>query len=109
MTSSDDPKVFGHRVEKFLRQCHPTKTADHVAAVTGCSRAQVAKWLEGAATPGGPAIARLTLAYGPAFFAAYMGNLAPKWLDDDVREQRMAELDERRRAIDEERQSLLRS
>lgn len=108
MTSASNAKVFGTRVEKFLRERHPQKTAANVAALTGCSQAQVLKWLEGAATPNGEAIARLTLAYGPAFFAAFLGDLAPAWLNDDVREQRMNELQAKRAALDEELEAMRR-
>ena len=74
--------------------------------LTGCTRAQVAKWLEGETAPNVVAIARLTIAYRPAFPAAFFGDHAPGWLDDDVREQRMNELQARRQALDEEMRSL---
>jgi len=93
-SSGTCPKNFGRSVEKFLRDVHPAKTAANVSADTGCSVAQVEKWLEGASAPNGSAFARLTCAYGPAFLSAVLPD-APGWLNVAVRAERQAALEKR--------------
>ena len=108
MFSHIEPKTFGERVEKFLRTRHPVKTADHVASLAGCSRAQVSKWLEGTSAPGGLALVRLIAAYGPQFILAVMGEHAPRWLDDAHRAQKIQELEAGQARIEEELRALAR-
>lgn len=93
-----DPKIFGDAVAEFLRARHPTKTAANVAADTGCTPAQVEKWLERASSPNGVALARLIHAYGPSFLSAV---LPPSdWLDDARNRQQEGELLAERAAIE---------
>jgi len=63
-------KALGERIAAFLRQTHPAKTAQNVSADTGLPASTVAKWLEGASTPGVYAGFKLADAYGPDFIAA---------------------------------------
>jgi hypothetical protein len=106
MHSVTHPKDLVERVATFLRAQHPSKTADCVAANTGCSRGQVLKWLELSSAPGGWAMVRLTKAYGPGFLAAVMGELAPDWLDDARRAERLRELEVERERVDRELRAL---
>lgn len=71
--------MFVDRLKAFLRRIHPSKTAMNVAADTGCSVAQVEKWLVGEALPNCLATMRLISAYGPDFIAAMFGA-EPAWL-----------------------------
>jgi transcriptional regulator with XRE-family HTH domain len=83
----------------FLRARHVAKTAEAVEAATGISAATVKNWLAGVAQPGGDAMARLALAYGPDFLLA-MTDRAPAWLSDAVRAQRQTELEAAQRHLD---------
>lgn len=98
--------IVASRIIAFLRQRHPVKMPEHVAAAIGVSAETVNQWEQRHSLPSALAISRLTLAYGPAFFAAFLGDLAPAWLDEDVREQKMNELQAKRAALDEELRSL---
>lgn len=64
----------------FLRQRHPLKTPDHVAADTGVPAGTVQKWLDRGSAPSVAHYCRLWLAYGPEFLAATIER-APAWLD----------------------------
>lgn len=90
----------GQRVTNFLRARHPHKTADHVAATSGCSRSQVLKWLERESVPNGLAMLRLAHAYGPEFLEACLGDHAPNWLRKGVIE---AEIERTEREIADRR------
>jgi DNA-binding transcriptional regulator YiaG len=92
MSSENDPKVLGHRVQKFLRDRHPVKTAANAAAATGLSEHRVSKWLEQSSAPSGAAIVALTAAYGPEFLAAVMPESCA-WLDESVRAARLARVE----------------
>lgn len=93
MSSENDQKVLGHRVQKFLRSRHPVKTAACAAAATGLSEHRVSKWLEHSSAPSGSAIVALTAAYGPEFLAAVMPESCA-WLDESVRAARLARVEE---------------
>lgn len=80
----------------FLRGAHPTKTAEHVAGMTGISAKTVAKWLDGA-EPGSRHFLTLALVYGPQFVSACVRG-APAWLDEA---HRNAERESLRREIAE--------
>jgi hypothetical protein len=54
----------------FLKQRHPSKTADCVAAETGISPNTVAQWFKGNSKPGWHHTWALIGAYGPEFLAA---------------------------------------
>lgn len=94
MSSEIEPKVFGQRIVNFLRRRHPAKTAYNVARDTGCTVAQVNKWLELASTPNGVAFTRLIFAYGPELLASIYDS-APRWLDGAVRADKQARLESR--------------
>ena len=102
MSSESRTTIVGERIEKFLRTRHPAKTADNVSADTGCSRAQVLKWLERSSVPNGVALLRLMSAYGPEFLSAVMGERAPRWLDDAWRAERIRDLAARQAGIEDE-------
>ncbi|MDP2354601.1 MAG: hypothetical protein Q8M31_00880 [Beijerinckiaceae bacterium] len=109
MFSGNEPKVLGERIENFLKNRYPAKTAQYVAADIGYSPARVAKWLEGASAPNGYAILRMLGVYGPNFIAALMGDAAPGWLDDAQRAERLKDIEARRARIDAELQALKRA
>lgn len=102
-TFGSDQKSFGHRVAAFLRARHPQKPTVHAAAATGCTPAQVEKWLGGASAPSGAAFQRLIAAYGPAMLAAVFIDDAPEWVRAAERAERHArleaEIEARRREI----------
>jgi hypothetical protein len=68
----------------FLRDQHPSKTAESVEAHCGVPACTVRKWLAGETTPGGFALASILLAYGPEAFA-FCVKCAPSWLSAAVR------------------------
>lgn len=76
----------------FLRQEHPTKTAESVEALCGIPAPTVRKWLSGETTPSGAAPATLLLAYGPEAFASCV-KCAPRWLHAAVREEMTEKLE----------------
>lgn len=80
-SSSIAGTTVSDRLTDFLRATHPQKTAEHVSAVSGCSRDQVVKWLAHVSFPGGMAWIRLVAAYGPAILQAVMHS-PPAWLDE---------------------------
>ena len=86
------PTDVGDRVVGFLRRLHPSKTAQSVAAETGCGVDAIEKWLERASVPNGRAMLRLFLAYGPAFLCAVVDN-PPAWLDARQSAARQIELE----------------
>lgn len=101
--STDAPTTVGDRIGDFLRARHPSKTAENVAAETGCSVDQVEKWLERGSAPNAPAMCRLIAAYGPEFLCAAMHS-PPDWLHMAVRAERSraleAEIQQRQRELD---------
>lgn len=89
--SGEATKALGRRAVAFLRRRHVTKTAACVAAETGLPISTVAKWLEGAAAPGGFAIVRLARAYGLEFLCAITDD-PPDWMVSGARDQERARL-----------------
>ncbi|KAA2237705.1 hypothetical protein [Salinarimonas soli] len=83
--------VVAERINAFLRQLYPLKTAEAVAADTGISANTVAKWLERGSAPSTWATFRLIGAYGPEFACAVMAN-PPAWLDRAAREEEQRRL-----------------
>jgi hypothetical protein len=77
----------------FLRNQHPSKTAEAVEMNCGVPACTVRKWLTGETTPSGLALASIMLAYGPEAFAACV-KCAPSWLSAAVR----AEMSEKLKA-----------
>jgi hypothetical protein len=75
----------------ILRDRHPDKTAECVAAAIDEPAATVRKWLEGRARPGWRATLKLVGVYGPELLAAAMDS-PPEWLDDAVRAERLTAL-----------------
>ncbi len=92
ISSAKLPTDVGDRVISFLRRMHPSKTAQAVAADTGCGVDAIEKWLERASVPNGRAMLRLFLAYGPPFICAVVDN-PPAWLDERQRAVRRIELE----------------
>lgn len=76
----------------FLRQRHPLKTPDCVAADTGVPAGTVQKWLDRGSAPSVAHYCRLWLAYGPEFLAATIEN-APAWLDAAHRAEAAARIE----------------
>lgn len=73
MSGGKKTKLGGNQVDlgvAFLRERHPVKTADCVAADLGISPHTVSKWLSGDSAPGWGHTLALIGAYGPEFLAA---------------------------------------
>lgn len=70
---------FARKIVAFLKARYPRKTVFRVAEDTGCRGEQIAKWLEGACAPGGPALLRLIEVYGPDLLLATL-ETKPQWL-----------------------------
>lgn len=79
----------GERVIAFLRQRHPIKTADNVAADSGVPAGTVQKWLDRGSAPSVVHFARLVSAYGPDVAALAFAS-PPAWLDHAQRTERAA-------------------
>ena len=92
------PQNLGERIVEFLREVHPVKTIDSVAADIGVARSTVAKWLEGACTPGAIPFIKLMGAYGPEFVVAVWPN-APKWMHQAYRDHQEEDLNRQMEAI----------
>lgn len=75
---------LGERCARFLRQMHPARTADNVAADTGLKAETIAKMLQRQSDPSGLALALMIAAYGPDFLGAVLPR-APAWLQADRR------------------------
>ena len=103
--SSADTKALGERVVGFLRQRHPMKTTANVAADTGLPASTIAKWLEGASTPGGLAMLTLVDFYGGDLVAVAWPK-AFGFLSEAAREERARKLDARIAALKNERAAL---
>ncbi|MDP1587932.1 MAG: hypothetical protein Q8M07_09330 [Prosthecobacter sp.] len=102
----NEPKVLGERIENFLKNRYPAKTAQFVAADIGYSPSRVAKWLEGASDPNGYAVLRMLQVYGPEFLAALLGDVAPGWLKEAQRAEKLHDLEATRARIDAELRDL---
>jgi hypothetical protein len=83
--------TLGERVCAFLRQRHPVKTADNVAADTGIAFNTIKTWLDRASAPNAEGYTALWMAYGPDFLAA-LADREPAWLRDVRRAQEAAQL-----------------
>lgn len=83
---------LGERVTAFLRQRHPAKTADNVAADTGIPVNTIKTWLQRGSAPDADGYTLLWLAYGPDFLAVLVDGRAPKWLVDARRAHEAAAL-----------------
>lgn len=81
----------GERVCAFLREQHPVKTADNVAADTGIPFNTIKTWLDRASAPNAEGYTALWMAYGPNFLAA-LADREPAWLQDVRRAQEAAHL-----------------
>jgi len=77
--SEKDKTVVAERIADCLRQIHPTKTAERVAADIGVPAATVQKWLERGSAPNNIATMKLLCAYGPEFACAVI-PAPPAWL-----------------------------
>lgn len=80
------------RIAAFLRQRHPVKTAECVAAETGFSRETVNSWLNRLSAPKAQAMLKLVALYGPEFLCAAMHS-PPEWLNAAARAERSRALD----------------
>lgn len=83
--------TLGERVCAFLREKHPVKTADNVAADTGIPFNTIKTWLDRASAPNAEGYTALWMAYGPDFLAA-LADREPAWLKDARRAQEAAHL-----------------
>jgi hypothetical protein len=83
--------VCAGRVVEFLRQAHPTKTAESVEAAAGIAVCTVRKWLDRSSAPSFVHSLALIAAYGPGFLAAVMDR-PPEWIDAAARAARREEL-----------------
>ena len=75
------------RALAFLRNRHPIKTAEEVAAATGLPADTVKKWFDRDSAPSFAACFALIGAYGPDFVAAVMEH-PPAWIDTAARAAR---------------------
>ncbi|MGY2051709.1 hypothetical protein [Methylobacterium sp. JK268] len=66
---------------RFLRERHPSKTAIHVAALSGVPVDTVAKLLAREALPSGRTLLALICVYGPELLAAVLPGANPRWLE----------------------------
>ncbi len=82
------------RAIAFLRDRHPHKTAEEVAATTGArvSAGTVKKWLSRVSAPSFVATLALISAYGPEFLTAVLIN-PPEWLTAARRAEEQAALE----------------
>ena len=103
--SSADTKALGERIVGFLRQKHPMKTAANVSADIGLPSSTIAKWLEGAASPGGYAVFKLIDFYGGDLIAAAWPR-SLGFLSEAAREEKARKLDARIAALKTERAAL---
>lgn len=69
----------------FLRDRHPIKTAENVAAETGIPVATVASWLDRGSSPNAWALLNLVGAYGADVLCAAMES-PPAWLRSAARQ-----------------------
>lgn len=74
----------------FLRQQHPTKTADHVSALCGVSVDTVRNWLKGRNHISITHSILLVAVYGPDALKAMWSGALPGWLDVAVQDEALA-------------------
>lgn len=84
-------------VAEFLIEKYPAKTAEHVAADTGCTAPTVKRWLYGGSLPSFECFAKLILAYGPDFLMAVLPPT--NWITKAARETEEAKLLEQHQAL----------
>lgn len=73
---SVEPAAFA----AFIRAQHPSKPAEHCAAMTGIPLDSVEKMLRREALPNGRNFLLCVVAYGPALIAAVLPNAEERWL-----------------------------
>lgn len=76
---------MAERLAAELIRLHPVKTAECVAAATGCPVRTAQNWIEHRATPSLVWFVRLVAAYGPGLLAALL-PVPIGWLDDAARQ-----------------------
>ena len=59
-------------VAEYLADKYPTKTAEHVAADTGCTVPAVKRWLYSGSAPNFECFGKLISAYGPDILSAVL-------------------------------------
>ena len=89
----------------WLRRRYPRNTVEHVAADTGIPISTVQNYLLGRSEPVGEYLLRLIEEYGRPFLLAVFKK-PPAWLADPRREEKVAQLRERFRAIDTDMRDL---
>ncbi len=94
------------RIIAFLRDQHPLKTAENVAADTGLSAETVQTWIDRGSAPNVVGMIYLVGAYGPEFLAAAMGDRAPQWLTAAGQDAELARLDAEMAALKARREAL---
>jgi len=95
------PTSVAERLVAFLRERHPVKTIDCIAAETGIARTTVAKWFERGGGPSAGAFLALVGAYGPDIICAVMHS-PPDWLVAAKREARREALAREIAALEQE-------
>lgn len=95
------------RLAAYLRQQHPSKTADAVSdrCRGRVSPDQVRKWLKRGSAPSGEALLWLATAYGPTLLVTCFGPCPvgqPDWLSLALQVERASDLDRRMRALRDE-------
>jgi hypothetical protein len=93
------------RIIAFLRDKHPSKTAENVSAETGLGVETVQTWLDRGSAPGIVGAWALVSAYGPEFLCAAMER-PPTWCSDVARELRLQQINAGIAALEAERAEL---
>lgn len=108
MSATKDATTATKSVSEFLRDKYPAKTAEHVAADTGCTVAAVKRWIYSDSAPSCACLLKLINAYGPELLSAVLppsswierarAELHQEKLEADLAdaEQRLAEFHARR-------------
>lgn len=101
MSSITDATPVTKSVADYLRDKYPAKTAEHVAADTGCTVAAVKRWIYSDSAPSWDCAVKLIKAYGPELLAAVLPPTA--WIEkaraELQHEKLMAELAEAERRL----------
>jgi hypothetical protein len=72
MSSLKEARSATLTVAQYLASKYPTKTAEKVAADTGCTVSTVKRWLYSESAPSFECFRKLILAYGPDILAAVL-------------------------------------
>jgi hypothetical protein len=72
MSSTNDATDVAKSIADYLRSKHPVKTAESVAADTGCTVAAVKRWIYSDSAPSCACLFKLIQAYGPDILAAVL-------------------------------------